>query len=90
MPGSCALEGVFEDSGAVPPYGWASANRRRFVGPTGKGCQSTITLRFTAILYGGDASRAQKRKNQRLLYSIITGTRSTTSKREQKKHGLVA
>ena len=44
------MEGVFEDSGAMPPYGLAYSIRSCLVDPAREGCHSTIELRFITIL----------------------------------------
>ena len=76
------FEVVFEDSGAVPPYGWASTTRRRRLDTRG------LSQHKRASLYNnprrGKCLSGEKRKEKKLLYSVITGKQSTTRKRRIK------
>ena len=68
-------KGVFDDSGAVPRYGWASTTRRRRSDARG------LSQHNRASLYNNPRRlkclSGEKREDQKLLYSVITGKQST-------------
>ena len=82
------LEGVFEDSGAVPPYGWASSTQRRRSDARG------LSQHDRASLYldprRGKSLSGETVKEQKLLYSVITGCSRRLGKREPRVAKLVS
>ena len=76
------LGGVVEDSGAVPPYGWASSTRRRRSDARGHS-QHNRAPRYLNPRRGKSLS-GENGKNQKLLYSVITVNSRRLGEREQK------